>query len=120
METTTSTAHTTQDHLENLMALFAESNQRYEAEIKMLRETIRLLEGQLYGRKSEKKLIPGDQKQLLLFEEEAEDVPSEQEANPEEERETDSYKRRKRGRRPLPADLPRVDVVHDLDEQDKV
>jgi hypothetical protein len=29
------------------------------------------------------------------------------------------HTRKKRGRKPLPADLPRVDVIHDISEQEK-
>jgi transposase len=38
----------------------------------------------------------------------------------EEKTEVGAYTRRKKGRKPLPANLPRVEIVHDLAEQEKI
>lgn len=38
---------------------------------------------------------------------------------PEDEEKVESYSRKKRGRKPLSKDLPRVDVVHDISEEEK-
>ena len=46
--------------------------------------------------------------------------PKGQEDDAEEQIDVPAHKRRKGGRRPLPAFLPRVEVVHDLSEAEKV
>lgn len=93
---------------------------RHEKETTILLDQISLLRAQLYGRKSEK-IIPEDgPKPLPLF-----DMPE----PVEEEGEDDDKKgkihvpahdRKKGGRKPLPKDLPRIEVVHDIDDADKV
>lgn len=84
-----------------------EENERYE-------EQIRYLLDKLYGRKSEKLTV---ENQLTFFDEAEESV----ESSPEEEKTVSiSYSHRKRGRKPLPVELPRVEVVHDLDESEKI
>ena len=70
----------------------------------------------MFGRKSEK--LFGGSPQLLLF-----DMP---EIDPETEPETEekvgieAHTRKKAGRKPLPESLPRVEVVHDIAEEEKV
>lgn len=74
-----------------------------------------------FGRKSEK-LTPYDKEQMVLF--------NEAESGAEEDGEdkedisgsvstVKSHTRRKPGRKPLSADIPRVEVVHDLSEEEK-
>ena len=89
---------------------------QYEAESELLREQIRKLFDQLFGRKSEK--LFGGSPQLLLF-----DIPEiDPEAGPEIEDKVavPAHSRKKPGRKPLPENLPRVEVVHDLAEEEKV
>lgn len=82
----------------------------------LLRERIRLLYAKLFGKKSEKYVADGQNPQLPLF-----DMPEPTEIEPEEEAvEIGAHQRHKRGRKPLPEDLPRVDVIHDIDENEKV
>ena len=91
---------------------------RYEVENNILREQVRLLRAQLFGRKTEKMRSVQDSNQALLFDE-AEAYSSDEEAV-KDEIEIKGHTRKKRGRKPLPADLPRVDVIHDLKEEEKV
>ncbi len=89
----------------------------YDKETGILLEQIRLLRAQLYGRKSEK-VIPADGPQPLpLF-----DMPEPEELDkePEEEIQVPGHTRKKRGRKPLPDSLPRVEKVHDINDEDKV
>jgi transposase len=93
----------------------------YQEKIHYLEEQVRLLQNEIFGRKSEKRPLP-EQNQFLLFNE-AEKALSEN----EEKRDPDTnlivvpeHKRSKSGRKPLPADLPRVDIIHDIDESEKV
>ncbi len=90
----------------------------FDKENDILREQIQLLRAQLYGRKSEK-IIPEDGPQLLsLF-----DMPEPEgidQDNDEEEIHVPAHNRKKRGRKPLPKDLPRIERVHDIDDTDKI
>ena len=86
----------------------------FEKETSILIEQIRLLRAQLYGRKSEKIRSEYNDATLPLF-----DMPEPEEL-PVEEIEVPAHKRKKRGRRPLPDDLPRVEVIHDIPEEEKV
>lgn len=88
-----------------------------EVENNILREQVRLLKAKLFGRKTEKQTVPADNGQVLLFNEAEEYAVQEEEK--EEGVTVKSYSRKKRGRRPLPEDLPRVDVIHDLTEEEK-
>ena len=83
-------------------------------ENKILQEQIKALQNRLFGQKSEK--TPKDDGQMSLF-----DMP-EPELPILEEPETvtiTEHTRKKRGRKPLPADLPRIDVVHELSENER-
>lgn len=83
-------------------------------ENQILKEQIKSLQNMVFGRKSEK--TPKDDGQRSLF-----DMP-EPEFPILEELETvtiDKHIRKKRGRKPLPADLPRVDVIHELSEEER-
>ncbi len=83
--------------------------------ITALEERVRLFQAMLYGAKSEKRRPEPVQQQLSLFDE------AEIEVSPEVQGivQVPAHERRKRGRRPLPADLPRVEIVHDLPEAEK-
>ena len=105
-----STASTLPDNIEELK----EITHRYEVENNILREQVRHLKSKLFGRKTEKKVVDIDNGQALLFNE-AEELTSR-----EEEVEIPTHKRKKRGRKPLPDDLPTVDIIHDLSEEEKV
>ena len=109
-----SKASTLPDNIEDLK----EITHRYEVENNILREQVRLLRAQLYGRKTEKRRAFEESPQALLFDE-AEACSTAEEESKEEIVEVKSHSRKKRGRKPLPADLPRVDVIHDLREEEK-
>jgi transposase len=88
---------------------------RYEQENDLLREQIRLLYARIYGKKSEKGNRDPESVQLPLF-----DMP-EPEVEPEKETtEVPAHTREKAGRKKLPENLPRVEVVHDIPEEAKV
>lgn len=79
-----------------------------------LQEQVNSLQSRLFGRKSEK--TPKDDGQLSLF-----DIPDP--ALPileaPETVTVGEHTRQKKGRKPLPANLPRVDVVHELSEEER-
>lgn len=89
---------------------------RLQKEYDFLTEQIRLLRASIHARKSEKSAYY-NQDQLSIFNE-AEEIAAEE--NKAAEITVPAHTRKKGGRRPLPADLPREEVVHDLPEEEKV
>jgi len=89
---------------------------KYQERIDYLEEYIRLLQNEIFGRKSEKHYQP-DRNQILLFDQVA-GLPAD-DSDPAEEIPVNGHSRKKRGRKPLPEDLPRVEIIHDLDESEK-
>ena len=81
------------------------------AEHQALEQRLRLLNLIIYGPKSEKKPRTGQEQQLSLFDE-AEQTVEEHKPQTFEEACAPASTRRKRGRRPIPADLPRVEIIH--------
>ncbi len=94
----------------------------YLADIASLKEQVRFLQVQLFGRSSEAKIKLGD-KQLNLFnfdDELSAADDSDNENDPDNEIEIPAHKRKKPGRKPLPENLPRIEVEHDLTEEEKL
>ena len=83
-------------------------------QIDHLQEMVRLLQNEIFGRKSEARALVNPN-QLQLFTPPAEPEPVE----PDETIDIKGHARKKRGRKPLPADLPRVEVVHDIPDEQK-
>ena len=90
---------------------------RSEAENKLLREHIHQLQHQLYGRKSEKLALDDDFGQSSLFEQASDYESIEPETG--DEITVPAHKRKKGGRKVLPADLRRIEVVHDISKDEK-
>lgn len=104
------------DDPELLKALLLEQQQQ----IGYLKEQLQLLIHKRFGSSSEKHSAD----QLGLFNEAEQDQPDDAQATEIEgadaEIQVPAHPRKKPGRKPLPDYLPRVRVVHDLPEQDKV
>lgn len=86
----------------------------------LLEEQFRLLKNTLYGRKSEKYVAEESTPQISLFNEAEEVAKTSASEEKAEEVTATAYKRAKGGRRPLPPELPRVEVIHDLSESEKI
>jgi len=100
---------------DELKQVIADLQKAHDKETAILLEQIRLLRAQLFGAKSEK-VKQGDAQPLPLF-----DMPEPAEIEGEEEEvHVPAHERKKRGRKPLPEELPRVEKIHDIDEADKV
>jgi transposase len=91
------------------------------ASVDLLKEENRWLKAQLFGRSSEKHSsdeISPDQTRLLFNEAEA--IAHSPEVNNAPQALTiPAHARKKPGRKPLPQDLPRIEVIHDLPEEQK-
>ncbi len=89
----------------------------YDSEIRLLKEQISFLQHRMFGRKSEKHTV-GDG-QLLLFNEAELTREQGSEQEPEEQIHVEAHTKRRGCRKPLPADLPRIQQLHDIPEEDK-
>ncbi len=88
--------------------------------VALLEEENRWLKSQLFGRSSERRVdeVSPDQARLLFNEAEA--IAHQPTAGTAPESLTlPAYERKKPGRKALPAHLPRIEVIHDLPDQDK-
>jgi transposase len=102
--------------LKEIIAFHLNEQEKFQERIDYLEQMVRLLQKELFGRKSEKHILP-DHEQRQLF-----DPVEESESNRqalEEKIVIPEHTRKKQGRKPLPADLPRVDVIHDIPEEEK-
>lgn len=90
------------------------ANQRQEIHLKLLQEQITLLTAKRFGPSSEK-CHPD---QLRIFNE-VEALTSIEAASSATVIEVPAHQRRRGGRKPLPTQLPRIEVIHDLDAQEK-
>ena len=105
------------DIILSLNTSYTEKEDHYKEHINILEEQIRFLKAKLFGRKSEK-LAEDDSQQLQLFDEAEETLEASTPA--ENESIVPAHTRKKPGRRPLPEDLPRIHVIHDLSDEEKL
>ena len=96
-----------------LVQMFGE-RQVDKGQIVDLKEQVKLLRDRLFGRKSEQTVDPQTPQLALFNEPESIMVPVSEESD--EEAVTPTKRRGKR--KPLPADLPRIEVIHELPEHE--
>jgi transposase len=102
---------------DTVINLIDEIEVKYQEKINYLEEQLRLFKNELFGRKSERRheLNPA---QMPLFkgdgDQTAEACPASDETIV-----IAAHARKQRGRRALPKDLPRIDIIHDLSEEEK-
>lgn len=99
--------------LQQMVEKQASEIQAKETKIQWLIEQFRLAQHKQFGKSSESAA-----NQLELFNE-AEQVSDDDTLEEDQASETITYERSKPKRKPLPEDLPRETIVHDLDEADK-
>lgn len=94
---------------------YSNLNQKYNN----LEEKFKTLQRMLFGKRSEK-LTQEDENQMRLFNEaeDGTDLDEIKDAEPETTR-IKSHTRKKGGRKPLPEDIPRVEIIHDLTKEEK-
>lgn len=102
------------------MVQLQHENATLRSKAEVLEDELRLLKHRLFGRRSEQ-LSEEDRRQASLFDE-AEWIESEHPCGSTEGVAVTvrAHLRRPRGRKPLPADLPREEVLHDIPEEEKV
>ena len=100
-----------------VISLVNELEVKYQEKIHYLEEQLRLFKNELFGRSSEKRHAPHPD-QLPLFA--GDDDPAvEGKPSSDDTIVIAAHARKKRGRKALPKDLPRIDIVHDLSEEEK-
>ena len=107
--------------ISQLSARLSSLERARDERIALLEQENRWLKAQLFGRSSEKRTleeISPDQGRLLFNEAEAIAHTPEASGAPEALR-IAAHSRKKPGRKALPSDLPRIQVVHDLPEGEK-
>ena len=87
---------------------------QHDRQISILLEQIRHLRHLVFGKRSERLPVDATTVQLPLF-----DLPEPDHVEPAKV-EIGPHSRRKPGRKPLPPELPRVEIVHDLPEDEKI
>jgi transposase len=102
---------------ELVISLVDELEVKYQEKIHYLEEQLRLFKQELFGRSSEKRHEPHPD-QMPLFDGD-EDYDADEIQAIDETIVIDAHARKKRGRKALPKDLPRIDVIHDISEEEK-
>ena len=100
-----------------VISLFDQLEVKYQEKIHYLEEQLRLFKSELFGRSSEKRHEP-HANQMPLFEGDDDHSAGETQTI-EDTIVIAAHGRKKRGRKALPKDLPRVDIIHDLSEEEK-
>ncbi len=105
--------------LKELILDLQEKQKQQESVIHTLWEEVALLKRLKYVRTSEK-WTPEDKQQMVLFNEAEETATTIEgpESSPEQE-EIKTYPRRKAGRKPLPADIPREEIIYELPAEER-
>ncbi len=100
-----------------VLSLVDDLEAKYQEKIHYLEEQLRLLKNELFGRSTEKRHEPHPDQRLLFDGDDNGDT--DQSPTGDETIVIAAHSRKKRGRRALPKDLPRIDIIHDIDEEQK-
>ena len=88
-----------------------------QEKIHYLEEQLRLLRNELFGRRSEKQPGPHPDQKLLFDDKDAHGI--DQAPASDDKILIGAHSRKKCGRKPLPEDLPRINIIHDLSDDEK-
>ena len=103
-----------------LQKMMVEQEKKHLSEIKLLKEQVAYLTDKLYGSKSEKKKSQDSDKQLYLFEDTDSEISEEDDTDSLDDPPSKVRRGSKKpGRKPLPEGLKRIEVIHDLGEEEK-
>ncbi|MEM7082609.1 MAG: IS66 family transposase zinc-finger binding domain-containing protein, partial [Pseudomonadota bacterium] len=112
------------DELKSLVHQLQQKNEQKDQFINQLPEQIKLACHQHFGTRSERfsldqmALVFNEAEVTVATEDDGDDVSVNSTADNPASQQVSSYRRAKGGRKPLPADLPRVEVVHELEDED--
>jgi len=106
------------DNPVELKEMVAKIHTEYQKKISILEEEVSYWRNKLFNSKSEKYSEYDDEQGRLFNEIEQEDTTPVEEK--EDEIRIPEHNRKKRGRKPLPKNLPRKEVIHDIPEKDKI
>lgn len=98
----------------NLNAQLLETIANQNQQIKHLQDQLSLLVSQIYGKKSEKAVFDAIQAKQISYLDDPEPPQP-----PVEKIQVPAHTKKKPGRKPLPESLPRVEVIHDIPEDEK-
>ena len=104
--------------LKHLLLLASEQAAAKDARIEQLQEQVALLRHKLFSPKSERSSEDADSPQLAMFNE-VEELIEAPAAEPVEAEEVVAPVKRRGKRKPLPANLPRMEVIHELPEHER-
>ncbi|MCP4297242.1 MAG: IS66 family transposase [Proteobacteria bacterium] len=116
MKTTQTNPLNDVENPQGIIVKLIEENKKQASEIEYLNEWLNLLLAHIYGKKSEKNPSQNEIPGQLSFLDSDEDIPVVQ---PLESVDVPAHTRKTSGRKPLPDDLPRVEVIHDISEDQK-
>ena len=100
-----------------VVSLIHQLEVKYQEKIHHLEEQLRLFKSELFGRSSEQRHEPHPD-QMPLFKGNDDNATGDIQT-PDDTIVIAAHARKKRGRKPLPKDLPRIDIIHDLSEEQK-
>jgi transposase len=100
-----------------VISLVDELEVKYQEKIHYLEEQLRLFKQELFDRSSEKRHEPHPD-QIPLFDGDDDRTAGDTQTS-EDTIVIAAHARKKRGRKALPKDLPRIDIIHDLSEEEK-
>jgi transposase len=105
--------------LQRLVVQLQHDNTVLRSRAEVLEDELRLLRHKIFGRRSERFSVE-ELQQSSLFDEAEVAVEENPQKLAEPTIEVSAHRRRRGGRKPLPADLPREEVVHDIPEEKKI
>jgi transposase len=103
---------------DTVVSLVNEIEEQYQEKIHYLEEQLRLFKKELFGRSSEKRYEPPPD-QMSLFEED-DNLSTDQIQASEATVVIAAHARKKRGRKALAENLPRIEIIHDISEEKKL
>jgi transposase len=104
--------------LQRLIVQLQHDNNVLRSRAEVLEDELRLLRHKIFGRRSERFSVE-ERQQSSLFDEAEVAIEENPRKLAEPTIEVSAHRRRTPGRKPLPADLPREEVVHDIPEEEK-
>ena len=104
---------------QRIIQQLSEENRQHRQEIDYLKERIDLLAAQLFSKTSERRKTDPDLPGQISYMKDLEEESPALAVIPPEPVHVSSHSRKKSGRKPLPEELTRIDIVHDIPEDQR-